>query len=71
MSWVGNGDGGVGPVSAGRRAGRGNRSQVTFSRESSCEHSAPGRRVTSESSVSYINRSPDSLSLPSPCTGLQ
>lgn len=28
-------------------------SQVTFSRESSCEHSAPGRRVTVESSVSY------------------
>ncbi|KAK5865008.1 hypothetical protein PBY51_016204 [Eleginops maclovinus] len=36
-------------------AQRGIQSQVTFSRESSCEHSAPGRRVTVGSSVSYIS----------------
>lgn len=34
-------------------AQRGIQSQVTFSRESSCEHSAPGRRVTVESCESY------------------
>ncbi|KAK5925296.1 hypothetical protein CgunFtcFv8_017831 [Champsocephalus gunnari] len=43
--------GGVGPLG---EAQRGIQSQVTFSRESSCEHSAPGGRVTVESSVSYI-----------------
>ena len=41
----------VGPLG---EAQRGIQSQVTFSRESICEHSAPGRRVTVESSVSYI-----------------
>lgn len=37
-------------------------SQVTFSRESSCENSAPGRRVTVESSVSYTPKLRFSLS---------
>lgn len=56
---MGSGDGGGGGGgrgSAGRSTGRGIQSQVTFSRESSCEHSAPGRRVTVESSVSYIRK---------------
>lgn len=50
-SWGRGLGGGGGPLGD---AQRGIQSQVTFSRESSCEHSAPGRRVTVESSVSYI-----------------
>lgn len=46
--WVGGG--GRCPLGEAQRRIQ---SQVTFSRESSCEHSAPGRRVTVESSVSY------------------
>lgn len=37
--------------------------QVTFSRESSCEHSAPGRRLAVES-LHPIYQSQDSLLLP-------
>lgn len=37
----------------GEVQGWGSRSQVTFSRESSCKHSAPGKRVTVKSSVFY------------------
>lgn len=44
--------GGGGPLG---EAQRGIQSQVTFSRErAAVSHSAPGRRVTVESSVSYI-----------------
>lgn len=50
--------GGIGPLGeeahGGWGVGRGIQSQVTFSRESSCEHSAPGRRVTAQSSASYV-----------------
>lgn len=51
--------GGVGPQG---EAQGGIQSQVTFSRESSCENSAPGRRVTVESSVSYTPKLRFSLS---------
>lgn len=44
----------------------GMQSQVTFSRECSCEHSG------SQSKAPHaIYQSPDFFSLPSPCTGLQ